>query len=400
MMLMSMFAAIFHTVIIEGLWGIKLKPQWFFFVFNPTLIGLSAQYETKLGVLVFIIIFLSVFIFGILGIIIDSIRSGYKSVKREDLYRKKNGMKPMPMWKKIIGTLSTIVFFVFIISLGLPYFILIVFIILPFIISIFSKNNTKSFYKLQKTLPTSSIRSLAMGLAEIKGNTKTIEPMPSKINNKECIGYLYTIESISTDNEGKDSYSLIFSETICNAFFVEDKTGKIKIAPKEIEFIDFRIDEQYQSSMKRYTQYLLKDNMFVLLIGKANVGEKNEPVFQKEEIKNVFGIAPVSSVDSYNDSRPLIKSASYFMYFWSLLIALILLSKIKIKDNSFDIGNIKWELPFAKTKKINSVMDFYDQIYDSYETMEDDKILEIEETINTKPDFNSENEVQDSIREE
>ena len=47
MMLMSMGAAIFHTVIIGQLWNINIKPGWLFFALNPALIGLSALYERK-----------------------------------------------------------------------------------------------------------------------------------------------------------------------------------------------------------------------------------------------------------------------------------------------------------------------------------------------------------------
>jgi hypothetical protein len=367
MMLMSMFVAIFHTVIIGNLWNINFKPKWLFFVLNPSLICFFALFDKRIGILIFIILLISVFVFGILGMIIASIREGYKNVKRENLHRKKTGKKPLAIWKKIIITFSTFVFFGFIFSLGLPYFILIIFIILPFISSIFSKNNKKLFYKLQRNLPTANIRSLAMGLAEITGKSKTIVPMRSRLKDKECIGFLYTVENVTRDNEGRYSYSLEFSETVCEPFLVEDKTGTIKVDPKEIEFIDFEIDEQYQSSMKRYTQYLLNENRSIFLVGKASIGANNEPIFQKEEIKNVFGIAPVESINSYNDFRPLIKSAGYFIYFWVILIALILLTPIHLKNNTIEIEKINWKLPFNNSKPINSVYDFYDQVYDSYD---------------------------------
>lgn len=367
MMLMSMGIAIFHTLIIGELWNINFKPKWLFFVLNPLLIGFSALIDRKLGALVFGILFLSVFVLGILGMIISSIRDGYQSAKQEDDYRKKMGKTPLPWWKKLLASVSALAFFGFMLSLGPAYFIIIVFIILPFLLSIFSPSHSKRFYRLQRTLPTANIRSVAMGLAEISGNAKAIKPMISRIGSKQCIGFLYTIENVTTDDEGKDSYSMEFSETICNPFFLEDKTGKIKILPNDIEFIDFEIDEQYQSSMKRYTQYLLKENMEVLLIGKAGIAENNEPVFQKEEIKNVFGVAPVESVGNYNEIRPILQSAGYFIYFWVILIALILLTPIQLKNNTIEFGKINWKMSFKNSKSVNSVDDFYDKVYDSYE---------------------------------
>lgn len=370
MMFMSMGVAIFHTVIIGGLFNINIKPKWLFFIVNPALIAISGLVDVKLGVLVFIILFLSVFVLGILGMIISSISDGYKRVKREDKERVKIGKKPLPWWIKILGSLSTLFFFGFMLSLGPAYFIIIIFIILPFLTSIFNKSNKKIFYKLQRVLPTSNIRSVAMGLAEISGKAKTIDTNVSRISSKNCIGFYYTIESIATDSDGDKSYSMEFSETVCNPFFLEDNSGKIKVIPSEIEFIDFGIDEQYHSALKRYTQYLLVENQEVLLIGKAGLGKNNEPVFEKEEIKNVFGMAPVASVANYNELRPLMQSAGYFIYFWVITIALLLITPINLKNNTIEFGEINWKIPFQDSRPINSIDDFYDMLDDSYNRKE------------------------------
>ena len=206
-----------------------------------------------------------------------------------------------------------------------------------------------------------------MGLAEISGKTKTINPVISRINDKKCIGYLYTIENVRTDKDGDDSYSLESSETVCKDFYVEDSTGKMRIISDGIEFIDFEIDEQYQASMKRYTQYILTENTDVLLIGKAAVAENNEPVFEREEIKDVFGISPVASVDNYNTMRPIVQSAGYFIYIWVILIAVIFLTPVSIRNNSLKFGKINLDLPFQNSKPVESVGVFYDNIYDSYD---------------------------------
>lgn len=370
MMFISMGAAIFHTLIIGELFNIAIKPKWLFFILNPALIAAAGLFDVKLGALVFIILFLSVFVLGILGMIISSISEGYKKVKRQDKERVKMGKKPLPWWMKILGTLSTLFFLGFMLSLGPAYFIIIIFIILPFLTSIFNKSNKKIFYQLQRVLPTSNIRSVAMGLSEISGKAKAIDSNVSRIGSKNCIGFYYTIESISTDSDGDKSYSTEFSETVCNPFFLEDNSGKIKVMPSEIEFIDFHIDEQYQSSLKRYTQYLLLENQEVLLIGKAGLGENNEPVFEKEEIKNVFGMAPVASVANYNEWRPIMQSASYFIYFWVITIALLLITPINLKNDTIEFGAINWKIPFQDSKPINSIDDFYDMLDDSYNRKE------------------------------
>lgn len=369
LMVMSAFVAIFHTFILIGLYEIDLKPKWLFFVLNPALIGLSSLYDNKLSALIAIFLFLSVFVLAFIGMIYSAIRSGYQDSKKEDERRKRTGEKPLPLWKKIVMTLSGLIIIGFVFSLGVPYFIIIVFIIVPFLGSL-KPNNKKRFYKYQRTLPTANIRSVAMGLAEISGKVKTIEPMVSRIGSKQCIGFLHTIEKVSTDKDGKDSYSMESSETICKAFYLQDSTGQIKVVTDDIEFIDFEIDERYESSMKRYTQYLLKEDMEVLMIGKAGLKENNEPVFVKEEVKDVFGISPVESVENYNTMRPIMQSAGYFIYFWVILIALIFLTPVKLGNNGIEIGKIRFDLPFQSSKPVNSVDDFYDNVYDSYEKPE------------------------------
>ena len=369
LMVMSAFVAIFHTFILIGLYEIDLKPKWLFFVLNPALIGLSSLYDNKLSALIAIFLFLSVFVLAFIGMIYSAIRSGYQDSKKEDARRKRTGEKPLPLWKKIVMTLSGLIIIGFVFSLGVPYFIIIVFIIVPFLVSLIP-NNKKRFYKYQRTLPTANIRSVAMGLAEISGKVKTIEPMVSRIGSKQCIGFLHTIEKVSTDKDGKDSYSMESSETICKAFYLQDSTGQIKVVTDDIEFIDFEIDERYESSMKRYTQYLLKEDMEVLMIGKAGLKENNEPVFVKEEVKDVFGISPVESVENYNTMRPIMQSAGYFIYFWVILIALIFLTPVKLGNNGIEIGKIRFDLPFQSSKPVNSVDDFYDNVYDSYEKPE------------------------------
>ena len=366
LMVMSVFVAIFHTVIIMGLYEINLKPKWLFFVLNPLLIYLCSLYDSRLAALIAIALFLSVFVLGIIGMIVSAVRSGFQNSKEENERRLRSGKPALPLWKKILITLSGLLFFGVVLLLGVPYFIIIVFIILPFLSSLKS-NNKKRFYRFQRTLPTATIRSVAMGLAEISGKSKTIETMISRIGSKQCLGYLYTIENISTDKDGDNSYSLESSETVCKPFYVQDLTGQMKVLSNDIEFIDFEIDERYEASKKRYTQYLLKENMDVLLIGKASIQGNNEPVFEREEIKNVFGISPVESVENYNTMRPILQSAGYFIYFWVILIALILLTPFTLNNDSIQFGKINFDLPFKNSKPVKSVDDFYDNIYDTYE---------------------------------
>lgn len=391
MIIMSAFVGIFHNVIFSSLFKIKLKPYYLFCVLNPLLIVTAGLYHPNLGALIAIVLFVSVFFFGILGMIYAGIQQSFEKHKEQTEFRKGKNLAPIPIWKKIASNVLLLVLFGFILALGVPYAILavILFVILS---SIFKKSNKSKFYSLQRDLPTANIRSVAMGLAEISGSTQSIEKIKAKINNKECIGYHYTIEDISRDSEGKESFSTAFTETVCNSFYVKDDSDQIKVNGDEIELIDFEIDEQYRNSNRRYTQYVLYDNQNVLLIGKASLSTNNELIFEKETIKNVFGIAPLESVKKHNTLRPLLVSASYYFAFWMIIVVYILLVPIKSKGNQFHFGDLNLNSPFTNSKPVHSITDFYDNIYETYN--KEKEIIFEEDTIT-----NTENAEEDTLME-
>jgi hypothetical protein len=193
-------------------------------------------------------------------------------------------------------------------------------------------SSTNRFKKYQSILPTSKIRSLAMGLVEVEGTITTNQPLLARIEKIECIGYKYVVEDISTDKDGKSSYSEIFSETVCNPFYITDETGTIKVNPDNIEFIWVELDGRYSTGSKRYSQYLLKQNDHVLIIAKASLEENNVPVLVHEDIKNVFGIAPFDKVNDYNTFKPLLNSFIFFSAVLAVLVAVILISPVSVHN--------------------------------------------------------------------
>ncbi|MFC6268967.1 hypothetical protein [Frigoriflavimonas asaccharolytica] len=343
LMFFSMGVAIFHTLILDGIYRIKFKPNWLFFVLNPALIGFAGLFDTRFGAVVFAFLFLSVFVLGIFGMFYAAVRSTIFDNRAKDAALIKDGKPPIPFWKKLLSGFVVIIFIFLFFTVKPAYIVVFFFIVLPFISSLKSSNK-KSFYNLQRTLPTSKIRSVAMGLAEISGKVRMIKSKNSPIKNVPCIGYLYTIEDISRDKDGKESFRIVFSETICESFYVEDATGKIEVKTDEIEFLDFKVGEQYRSSGKRYREYLLLENAEVLMIGKASNKENYQPIFEYEEVKKVFAIAPVASVENWNNLRPLLKSASYYAYFFGLMIALVLISDVNLSSSNFRIGKFQLNL--------------------------------------------------------
>ena len=352
LMMMSVFAALFHSVIIGGLYEINIRPKWFFYVANPLAIFAAAQYDPRMGFAVAIGLFLSVFVLGIIGMFYSAGRDALRVQRKNNERRKKDGKKPFPTWLLPILAIASVIFALGFAIAG-PYTILLVVFVIPFL-SALKPSNEKSFYTLQRTLPTAPIRSVAMGLAEISGKVRIIEQTIAPIKKKPCAGYYYTIESISKDSDGDESFSLEDSEFECKEFYVEDRTGRIKIKPDKLAFIDFEVDEQYRSHGARYTQYLLEDGMEVLMIGKASVAENNERVFEREEIKKVFGIAYAKTVQQKNDWWPMRTSAILFAYAWVIMIALILMTPIEIRNNTIEFGKIQWTPTFLQHNDNNT----------------------------------------------
>lgn len=323
LMLFSMGIAIFHTAIFSLLYNVNLKPKWIFFALNPLVLLVSYFILPALMAAAFGLMVASVFLLGIIGMIRAAIK-GDPETKQYYITPKPK----KPLWKRILIAVWVVVFCVVFVASG-PYAFLIIFAI-AFFGGIMPSSKNR-FKKYQATLPTSKIRSLAMGLVEVEGKITTKQPLIARIEKKECIGYKYVVESISRDDDGRESYSQISAETVCNPFFITDETGTIEVNPEKIEFIWVEVDSRHSAGGRRYSQFLLKQNDHVLIIGKASV-RGNTPIIEHENIKNVFGIAPLDKVTEYNTYKPILNSFAFFSGVLGIMVAILLVSPMEIKD--------------------------------------------------------------------
>jgi hypothetical protein len=306
--------SMFHSLI----FGIikKIEPKWLLYaVYNA--IG-AILYLINPGFTAGWVIFLfaSIFVFVILATVISFIWKIAKGTK--DILTNKT----KSFHKRIIELLFVALAILLFVYTG-PFFFLIVFVGI-FISSILTGN---TFFKLQAILPTSKIRSMAMGLVEVEGTVKETEKEVAPIGFKKCIGYRYTIESIKRDKDGDKSYSTVHNETKLNPFIIEDDTGSVEVIPEKLDFVKFPVDEQYSTGTYRYTQYVLYNGSEVLLIGKAGL-MGNKPVLMHEDIKDVFGISPVSVVNRWNRFKPLRSTILLYLMTFGFMVGLILLLSI------------------------------------------------------------------------
>jgi hypothetical protein len=186
-------------------------------------------------------------------------------------------------------------------------------------------NSKKRFLKLQASLPTSKIKSLAMGLVEVEGQLVMITPLISPVSNQECIGYYYTIEDISKDTDGDYKYTTIHSETKCNVFEIWDDTGTILIEPEELEFIMLETTNIHSNNSKRYKETLLLHGQNRLLVGYADV-KNNIPYICKDINRKVFGVTSSAGISLWNKYYFLLESFLFTTFFIAIIIVLIILN--------------------------------------------------------------------------
>jgi len=322
--------ALFHTIIFTTLYNIKLKPKGLFFILNPAIVIGAFFIRSGYALLALIIMFASLFILAIIGMIYTAFHPSEEEREFQKMYPKTK----QPWYKTLLG------YGLFFLACSLfsfgPIFIILIIIAGGFLIGMMP-NPKNRFKQYQATLPTSKIRSMAMGLVEVQGKIVAKTIMTAPIDNIPCVGFKYVIETISTDKEGHDSYSTIHDETKCNEFILQDETGSVPVLPNKLDFIWVEMDGRYSNGSKRYTQYLLKPNDEVLIIGKASVRENNEVIIEHENVKNVFGIAPASQVSVYNRYKPLLNSFVFFSAILALLVAVVLVSPINIHNGEVTI---------------------------------------------------------------
>ncbi|WP_454047115.1 hypothetical protein [Chryseobacterium sp. Marseille-Q8038] len=168
-------------------------------------------------------------------------------------------------------------------------------------------NSRKRFLRIQASLPTSKIKSVAMGLVEIQGKLIMKEPLISPVAREECIGYYYTIEDVTRDKEGKNSYTTIHKETQCNLFQMQDDTGTIEVHPEGIELIFIEETNVSYNGQKRYKETLLKSGQEMLLVGAAD-SRNGEAFIKKDTGHKLLGITTAAGISVWNKYQPLLRS--------------------------------------------------------------------------------------------
>lgn len=341
LMLFSLGIALFHTVILTGLLELKIKPTWIMFVIDPLVLAFGYYFFPHQSGFIFIGLFLSVFLLGILAMITKGVESIFDAFKKARQEKK-------PLWKIILGGFGILFvylgFFYFgIYSIFIIFFIIILGSILP--------SNKNRFFFYQRNLPTSKIKSVAIGLAEICGKAKAIEPVFSSYSSTKCVGYIYTVDKIteSTDDDGKTSksYHEIKRQIGFNKFLLEDDSGSIEVVPDKMEWISFWPTTEIETGNQRYREYILDEKTEILMIGQAFY-EDSKTIFRYDETKKLFGMAPLQWVNFANKWRPLKLKAVATVLCIALFAAFIMIIPVKASGSKLIFESVNWKENFSK----------------------------------------------------
>jgi|GEM_PF-4960380 len=126
--------------------------------------------------------------------------------------------------------------------------------------------------RLAGNLVTSKVRSVAMGMAELKGVAKPDKPLESPFSKTPCVYYRYSITNI-TRTRNQEFHTPGAGGESSSAFYLEDETGSILVYPKgaKTELSNCQIVREENREVK---EYCLLENSPLYVAG--TVGKKKD----------------------------------------------------------------------------------------------------------------------------
>jgi len=124
-----------------------------------------------------------------------------------------------------------------------------------------------------ENVPSSPIRSVAMGLAEIQGRSPGTATLAAPLSKAPCHYYRYQIEEERHRSKGGREWVVVDRGESNVPFHVEDPTGRILVSPERADILlkrDYqRIEraEGWFGRRKRYSEWRIDPAEFVYVIG-------------------------------------------------------------------------------------------------------------------------------------
>lgn len=171
-----------------------------------------------------------------------------------------------------------------------------------------------NFYRTEQRLATSQIRSVAMGLVEVRGKVIECEQLISPVGGKPCAGFVWIVEDGTKDKDGDWSWSQVSAEARCNDFRLRDASGEILVIAEGIDLFGKKNPDEYDliTSSRRQGEILLTQDMDVMLIGDACERDGNTAIAQGKQRDAVFALAPTQEVENRRVLAPLRRAGGFY----------------------------------------------------------------------------------------
>jgi hypothetical protein len=127
--------------------------------------------------------------------------------------------------------------------------------------------------RLIEDVPSSKVRSVAMGLAELKGAARQKDPLVAPLTGAVCVYYRYTIEELRSRSKDRSEWVLVDSGESAQPFYLEDDTGTILVDPVGADTMlrkdheEIKRDGGWTSRKRRYREWRLVPGERVYVLG-------------------------------------------------------------------------------------------------------------------------------------
>jgi len=91
--------------------------------------------------------------------------------------------------------------------------------------------------RLLENVPTSRIRSVAMGFAELLGNAKNRTPLVAPYSGIPCVYYRYLLEEERQRSRGGREWTTLEQGASSDPFYLQDETGTLLVDPAGAETV-------------------------------------------------------------------------------------------------------------------------------------------------------------------
>ncbi len=91
--------------------------------------------------------------------------------------------------------------------------------------------------RLIENTPTSTIRSMAMGLVEVVGKVQRPIPLKTPLSQADCVLYRYTVERYESHGKSSEWVTVSKGDSFNSPFVIADATAKTTVFPRSCELM-------------------------------------------------------------------------------------------------------------------------------------------------------------------